>query len=54
MIDGSSKEVSLMTFLQDKVGIHGWEQYGGWADVIGAVMFALLGMMLVKTAMKKD
>jgi putative OPT family oligopeptide transporter len=54
MIDGASKDVSLMTFLQDKVGIHGWESLGSGADLIGAGMFALLGVLLVKTAMKKD
>lgn len=54
MLDGATKEVSLMTFLQDKVGIHGWESLGGGADLIGAAMFALLAVFLVKTAMKKD
>jgi len=53
-IAGAMKEVSLMTFIQDKVGVHGFESLGGWADIIGAGMFTLLGLLLVRTAMKKD
>jgi hypothetical protein len=54
MIDGVSKEVSLMTFVQDKVGVHGWEHLGAGADLIGAVMFGVLAGFLIRTAMKKD
>lgn len=54
MIDGTSKEVSLMTFVQDKIGVHGWESLGAGADLIGALMFAVLAVLLVRTAMKKD
>jgi putative OPT family oligopeptide transporter len=53
-IAGVVKEVSLMTFIQDKIGVHGFESMGGWADIIGAAMFTLLGLLLVRTAMKKD
>jgi putative OPT family oligopeptide transporter len=52
-IAGVMKEVSLMTFVQDKVGVHGWEHLGGWSDVIGSFMFVLLGFLLVRTALKK-
>ena len=54
MVEGAAKEVSLMTFLQDKVGIHGWESFGGGADIIGAVMFGILAALLFRTALKKE
>jgi hypothetical protein len=54
MVGGTSKEVSVAEYLLDAVGIHGWENLGAGADLIGAVMFGLLGFILVRTAMKKD
>ena len=53
MVEGVSKKISLMTSIQNKVGIHGWENLGGWADVIGLIAFAALGFLLVRTALKK-
>src|SRR5467141_2553869 len=55
MVAGVSKEVSLMTYLQDRVGVRAWwESIGGWADLMGTAMFVILALFLVRTAMKKD
>ena len=55
MVAGVSKEVSLMTYLQDRVGVRAWwESIGGWADLMGTAMFIILALFLVRTAMKKD
>ena len=54
MVNGSQKEVSVAEYLLDAVGAHGWVTLGGMADVIGAVMFGLLCLLLFRTAMKKD
>jgi hypothetical protein len=53
-VDGAMKDVSLMQYIADAVGIHGWEHFGAGADLIGAAMFGLLGFMLVRTGLKKD
>ncbi|HTK82403.1 MAG TPA: oligopeptide transporter, OPT family [Bacteroidota bacterium] len=54
MSGGAQKEVSVAEYLLDSVGIHGWENLGAGADLIGAIMFVLLGILLFRTAMKKD
>ncbi len=54
MVSGTQKEVSVAEYLLNAVGIHGWEGLGGGADLIGALMFGLLCVLLVRTAMKKD
>jgi hypothetical protein len=33
--------------------VHGWEQFGLLADVIGVIMFALLCLLLFRTARQK-
>ncbi len=54
-VNGGSQEVSLITYLQDMLGAHRWwDSVGGWADLGGTAMFALLALFLVKTAMKRD
>jgi putative OPT family oligopeptide transporter len=54
-IDGSNKEVSLMQYLSDKVGVANfWANSGMWADLFGFAMFCVLGAFLIRTAMKKD
>ncbi|MBI3111016.1 MAG: oligopeptide transporter, OPT family [Ignavibacteriales bacterium] len=53
MVDGQEKEVSLMQWLLDSVGIHGWEHLGGIADLIGLAMFGLLCFMLIRAAREK-
>ncbi len=54
VVGGAQKEVSVAEYLLDAVGVHGWTNLGGWADLIGAAMFGLLCLMLLRTAMKKD
>ena len=54
LVGGAQKEVSVAEYLLDTVGIHGWESMGAGADLIGALMFGLLSVVLVRTAMKKD
>lgn len=54
MVNGAPKEVSYLNYVLDLVGVHGFESLGGWADVIGAAMFGVLGLLLVRTALKKD
>jgi putative OPT family oligopeptide transporter len=53
MVDGQEKEVSLMQWLLDSVGIHGWEHLGGVADLIGLVMFGFLCFLLIRAAREK-
>ncbi|MEK7749166.1 MAG: oligopeptide transporter, OPT family, partial [Bacteroidota bacterium] len=33
MRDGQQKEISLMQYVGDAVGVHGWEHFGAWADL---------------------
>ncbi len=49
----AAKEMPLIQYILDAVGVHGWEHLGGWADLIGLCFFALLCVLLVRTAMKK-
>jgi len=53
MVDGVEKEISLIQWILDGVGIHGWEHLGALADLIGLVMFGALCFMLVNAARKK-
>lgn len=53
MVDGQEKEVSLMQWLLDSVGIHGWESMGGVADLIGLAMFGVLCFLLIRAAREK-
>ena len=39
LVGGTQKEVSVAEYLLDAVGVHGMASLGGWADVIGALMF---------------
>lgn len=49
----AAKEMPLIQYILDSVGVHGWEQLGGWADFIGLCFFGLLCILLVRTALKK-
>jgi putative OPT family oligopeptide transporter len=51
--DGQAREISILTWLLDKVGVHGWEQLGRGADLIGMLMFALLCFFLYRAAREK-
>jgi putative OPT family oligopeptide transporter len=53
MVEGVSKKISLMTSVQNKVGVHGWEHLGPIADLLGLIAFAALCFLLVRTALKK-
>jgi hypothetical protein len=47
------QEVSIMQWLGDMVGVHGWERLGGVADFIGLVMFGVLAAFLIRAARRK-
>ncbi len=47
------KEISLIQSVVDAVGIHGFEQLGGWADLIAVGAFTILGALLFRSAQKK-
>jgi putative OPT family oligopeptide transporter len=46
-------KVSYANWILNSVGVHGWESYGKTADVIAAVMFAVLCFFLVRAGRKK-
>lgn len=50
---GQAREVSLLTWVLDAVGVHGWERLGALADLIGLVAFGVLCLVLVRAAQKK-
>ncbi len=52
-VNGEPKEISVLQWLLDGIGIHGWERLGGFADIIGVGMFAILCLLLIRTSMKK-
>ena len=45
--------VSLAGWIVDQVGVHGWERYGHFADMIGVAAFAVLAWTLVRQARQK-
>ncbi|HEX5086109.1 MAG TPA: oligopeptide transporter, OPT family, partial [Blastocatellia bacterium] len=47
------RTVSLIQYVMDSVGIHGWEHLGGWADLIGIAVFALLCILLLRAARQR-
>jgi putative OPT family oligopeptide transporter len=53
IVDGQPTEVSILTRLLDAVNVHGWERLGGVADLIGAVMFGVLCLVLLRAAREK-
>jgi uncharacterized oligopeptide transporter (OPT) family protein len=53
VIDGQEREISLIQWIMDGVGIHGWEHLGAVADLIGLMMFAVLCSLLINAARKK-
>ncbi|MDH3252204.1 MAG: oligopeptide transporter, OPT family, partial [Ignavibacteria bacterium] len=48
--NGVEKQISLIQFLLDTVGIHGWEHLGAIADLIGLIMFGFLCLLLIRAA----
>ncbi len=53
MVGGQPKKVSLIQYVLDTVGIHGWERLGRGADLIGIVFFAGLCFLLLRAARQK-
>ncbi|MBI2401789.1 MAG: oligopeptide transporter, OPT family [Gemmatimonadetes bacterium] len=47
------QEISIMQWIGDTVGVHGWERLGGLADLIGVVMFGVLCTFLIRAARRK-
>jgi putative OPT family oligopeptide transporter len=53
VVDGQSRKVSLIQYVLDSVGIHGWERLGGMADLIGIAFFAGLCFLLLRAARQR-
>jgi putative OPT family oligopeptide transporter len=53
MMDGQLKRVSLVEYVINTVGIHGWEKYGALADLIGIAFFAGLCFLLLRAARQR-
>jgi putative OPT family oligopeptide transporter len=51
--DGQPQDISILTWVLDKVGVHGWEQLGRGADLIGLAAFAALCFFLYRAARQK-
>jgi putative OPT family oligopeptide transporter len=47
------KEISILAWVLDKVGVHGWERLGGVADLIGIAFFAGLCFLLLRAARQR-
>jgi putative OPT family oligopeptide transporter len=48
--NGVETQISLIQWLLDSVGIHGWEHLGAGADLIGLIMFGVLCTLLIRAA----
>jgi putative OPT family oligopeptide transporter len=53
VVNGQEKSVSLIQYVLDTVGIHGWERYGAVADIIGIAFFAGLCLLLLRAARQR-
>lgn len=47
------QEISILTWVLNTVGVHGWRELGGFADVIGLAMFGVLCFFLFRTARQR-
>lgn len=47
------REISILTWMLDKVGVHGWERLGPVADLIGIAFFAGLCFLLLRAARQR-
>ncbi|MGH9841943.1 MAG: OPT family oligopeptide transporter, partial [Blastocatellia bacterium] len=52
-VNGVERKVSLIQYVLDSVGIHGWERFGHIADLIGILFFAGLCFLLLRAARQK-
>ncbi len=50
IVDGQPKSVSVIQYVLDTVGVHGWERLGRVSDLIGILFFAGLCFLLLRTA----
>ncbi|MBI1761986.1 MAG: oligopeptide transporter, OPT family [Acidobacteria bacterium] len=50
VVNGQPKSVSVIQYLLDTVGIHGWERFGTAADLIGILFFAGLCFLLLRAS----
>jgi putative OPT family oligopeptide transporter len=53
VVDGQPRKVSLIQYVLDTVGIHGWERLGPLADLIGIAFFAGLCFLLLRVARQR-
>jgi putative OPT family oligopeptide transporter len=53
MVDGQMKKVSLVEYVINTVGIHGWEKHGAIADLVGIAFFAGLCFLLLRAARQR-
>lgn len=47
------RKVSLIQYVIDSVGIHGWERFGAVADLVGIAFFAGLCLLLLRAARQR-
>jgi putative OPT family oligopeptide transporter len=52
-VTAATGKISLIQYIQDAVHVHGWENLGRLADLIGIVMFGLLCFLLFRVARQK-
>ncbi|MFL6212332.1 MAG: OPT family oligopeptide transporter [Blastocatellia bacterium] len=52
-VTAATGKVSLIQYIQDAVHVHGWENLGALADLIGIVMFGLLCFLLYRVARQR-
>jgi putative OPT family oligopeptide transporter len=53
IVDGQPKKISLIQYVLDTVGIHGWERLGRVADLIGIAFFAGLCFLLLRASRQR-
>ncbi len=53
LVDGQEKSVSLIDYIINTVGVHGWERLHGWADLISVAFFAGLCVLLLRAARQR-
>jgi putative OPT family oligopeptide transporter len=53
VVDGQPRKISLIQYVLDTVGIHGWERLGPLADLIGIAFFAGLCFLLLRAARQR-
>jgi hypothetical protein len=53
VVDGQPKKISLIQYVLDTVGIHGWERLGRLADLIGILFFAGLCFLLLRASRQR-